>query len=163
MLNEAVSDMAARHVLAHWRQQACDPGARFPPGVHRGELARDTPQAIAMTPPLAVTDADAVIDAAWFAAHSGRTCYARAAHGWVLVVRPSAAGTRPAAGAVANMPGIVGPRRLFAVMPPFAPAKSDISQHPHAFAAGTTRSASVEPPAPAGGATLAAKSFCQHI
>ena len=29
MLNEAVSDMAARHVLAHWRQQACDPGARF--------------------------------------------------------------------------------------------------------------------------------------
>ena len=40
-----------------------------------------------MTSAPAVTDADAVIDAAWFAAHSGRTRYARAAHGWVLVVR----------------------------------------------------------------------------
>jgi len=60
-----------------------------------------------MTPPLAVTDADAVIDAAWFAAHSGRTCYARAAHGWVLVVRQVTAGTRPAASAIADM-GAIG-------------------------------------------------------
>ena len=40
-----------------------------------------------MTGPPAVTDADAVLDTAWFGAHSGRTCYARASHGWVLVVK----------------------------------------------------------------------------
>ena len=41
-----------------------------------------------MTGPPAVTDIDAVLDAEWFAAHSGRTCYARARPtGWVLVVQ----------------------------------------------------------------------------
>ena len=36
----------------------------------------------------AVTDGDAAIDSAWFGAHPGRTCYARAHHGGaVLVVR----------------------------------------------------------------------------
>jgi len=39
-----------------------------------------------VTPP-AVTDIAAVLDSAWFAAHSGRTCYARAVHDWVLVVK----------------------------------------------------------------------------
>jgi hypothetical protein len=35
-----------------------------------------------------ITDADSAIDVAWFGEHSGRTCYARAAHdGWVLIVQ----------------------------------------------------------------------------
>ena len=28
-----------------------------------------------------------MLDSEWFGAHPGRTCYARAAHGWVLVVK----------------------------------------------------------------------------
>jgi hypothetical protein len=50
-------------------------------------LAFDYPQAAAMTSAPAVIDADAVIDAAWFGTHPGRTCYARASGGWVPVVR----------------------------------------------------------------------------
>ena len=38
------------------------------------------------TPP--VVDHDAVVDAEWFGAHPGRSCYARTHHdGWVLVVK----------------------------------------------------------------------------
>lgn len=41
-----------------------------------------------MTTPPIITDVDAAIDSAWFAAHNGRTCYARMhASGVVLVVK----------------------------------------------------------------------------
>ena len=40
-----------------------------------------------MTSAPAVTDADAVTDAACLGTHPGRTSYARASGGWVLVVR----------------------------------------------------------------------------
>jgi len=35
-----------------------------------------------------VVDHDAVVDAEWFGAHPGRSCYVRAHHdGWVLVMK----------------------------------------------------------------------------
>ena len=45
-------------------------------------------------PPI-ITNEDAAIDSEFFGSHAGRTCYARAHHGWVLIVRQIVAQREP--------------------------------------------------------------------
>ena len=53
-------------------------------------------------PPI-ITNEDAAIDSEFFGSHAGRTCYARAHHGWVLIVRQIVAQREPPVMLVATL------------------------------------------------------------